>query len=173
MRSLPSIEQSGRIRTRRWDAVVLGGALPGLVAAIRLGMNGARVLLLEEAAAVDAFPGIREPFLITGAKSDSVLGRCLRELGIPLIDRQRIGSDPLAYQVAFPDARVDIGEPGRTLEELVSWKFAEPESAKSLLRELAGAAAAERDAMLAAPVVRVSRRRTGANPRRTRELEIR
>jgi hypothetical protein len=165
MRSLPSIEQSGRIRTRRWDAVVLGGALPGLVAAIRLGMNGARVLLLEEAAAVDAFPGIREPFLITGAKSDGVLGRCLRELGIPLIDRQRIGSDPLAYQVAFPDARVDIGEPGRTLEELVSWKFAEPESAKSLLRELAGAAAAERDAMLAAPVVRVSRRRTA--PRRS------
>jgi len=165
MRGLPSIEQSGRIRTRRWDAVVLGGALPGLVAAIRMGMNGARVLLLEEAAAVDAFPGIREPFLITGAKSDGVLGRCLRELGIPLIDRQRIGSDPLAYQVAFPDARVDIGEPGRTFEELVSWKFAEPESAKSLLRELAEAAAAERDAMLAAPVVRVPRRRTA--PRRS------
>ena len=158
MRGLPSIEQSGRIRTRRWDAVVLGGALPGLVAAIRLGMNGARVLLIEEAAAVDSFPGIREPFLITGAKSDGVFGQCLRELGIPLIDRQRIGSDPLAYQVAFPDARVDIGEPERTFEELVSWKFAEPESAKSLLRGLAGAAAAERDAMLEAPVVRVPRR---------------
>jgi hypothetical protein len=158
MRGLPFIEQSGRLRTRRWDAVVLGGALPGLVAAIRMGMKGARVLLLEEAAAADAFPGIREPFLISGAKSDGVLGRCLRELGIPLIDRQRIGSDPLAYQVAFPDARVDIGEPERTFEELVNWKFTEPDDAKSLLRELAGAAAAERDAMLEAPVVRTPRR---------------
>jgi hypothetical protein len=170
MRGLPSIEQSGRVRTRRWDAVVLGGALPGLVSAIRLGMNGARVLVLEEAAAVDAFPGIREPFLITGAKSDGVLGRCLRELGIPLIDRQRIGSDPLAYQVAFPDARIDIGEPQRTFEELVSWQFAEPRIAKTLLRELAGAATAERDAMLEAPVVRLPRRmplaaRRGPAPR--------
>ncbi len=162
MRGLPSIEQSGRIRTRRWDAVVLGGALPGLIAAIRLGMNGARVLLIEEATAVDAFPGIREPFLITGAKSDGVLGRCLRELGIPMIDRRRIGEDPLAYQVAFPDARVDIGEPGRTFEELVGWKFAEPDSVKSLLRGLAEAAAAERDAMLEAPVVRVPRRLAAA-----------
>ena len=50
MRGLPSIEQSGRIRTRRWDAVVLGGALPGLIAAIRLGMNGARVLLIDTSA---------------------------------------------------------------------------------------------------------------------------
>jgi len=162
MRGLPTIEQSGRIRTRRWDAVVLGSALPGLVAAIRLGMNGARVLLLEEAAAADAFPGLREPFLITGAQSDGILGQCLRDLGIPLIDRQRIGSDPLAYQVAFPDARVDVGEPERTCEELASWKFAEPESARSLLRELAGAATAERDAMLEAPVVRTPRRLASA-----------
>jgi hypothetical protein len=166
MRGLPSIEQSGRLRTRRWDAVVLGGSLPGLVAAIRLGMNRARVLVLEEDAAVDAFPGLREPFLITGAKSDGVLGQCLRELGIPLIDRQRIGSDPLAYQVAFPDARVDIGDPQRTLEELVSWDFAEPGTAKSLLRELAEASTAERQAMLEAPVVRVPRRlpRAGRRP---------
>jgi hypothetical protein len=170
MRGLPTIEQNGRLRTRRWDAVVLGGALPGLVAAIRLGMKGARVLLLEEAAAADAFPGIREPFLITGAQSDGVLGRCLRELGIPLIDRQRIGSDPLAYQVAFPDARVDIGEPERTCEELVSWKFTEAESARSLLRELSGAATAERDAMLEAPVVRTPRRL--ANSRRNAATQL-
>ncbi|MFQ5418282.1 MAG: hypothetical protein ACE5FL_14750, partial [Myxococcota bacterium] len=64
MRDLPSVGVEDRFRTRRWDAVVLGGALPGLIAAIRLGMNGARVLILEETAAVDAFPGLREPFLV-------------------------------------------------------------------------------------------------------------
>jgi len=158
MRGLPSVEISSRFRTRRWDAVVLGGALPGLIVAVRLGMNRARVLVLEEASAVAAFPGLREPFLVSGAKSDGVLGQCLRALGIPLIDRQRIASDPLAYQVAFPDARVDVGERNRTNEELVAWKFADPETADAMLRGLADAAAAERDAMLDAPVVRAPRR---------------
>jgi len=158
MRGLPSIEPSDRFRTRRWDAVVLGGAIPGLIAAVRLGMNGARVVVLEEGTAVEAFPGLREPFLVSGAKSDGVLGQCLRALGIPLIDRQRIGSDSLAYQVAFPDARVDIGERRHTSEELANWSFAAPEVAESLLRGLAEAAAAERDAMLEAPVVRAPRR---------------
>jgi hypothetical protein len=158
MRGLPSIEKSNRFRTRRWDAVVLGGALPGLIAAVRLAMNRARVLVLEETAAAEAFPGLREPFLVSGAKSDGILGQCLRALGIPLIDRQRIASDPLAYQVAFPDARVDVGERLRTCEELVAWRFADPEAADALLKRLANAAAAERDAMLDAPVVRAPRR---------------
>jgi hypothetical protein len=165
MRGLPSLEESDRFRTRRWDAVVLGGALPGLIAAVRLSMNGARVLVLEEAAAVDAFPGLREPFLVSGAKSDGVLGQCLRALGIPLIDRQRIASDPLAYQVVFPDARVNVGERHHTSEELVAWRFAKPEAADALLRGLADAAAAERDAMLEAPVVRAPRRLPRASRR--------
>jgi hypothetical protein len=158
MRGLPPVEKADRFRTRRWDAVVLGGALPGLITAVRLGMNRARVLVLEEAAAAEAFPGLREPFLVSGAKSDGILGQCLRALGIPLIDRQRIASDPLAYQVAFPDARVDVGERMRTSEELVSWRFAGPDAAEALLKGLADAAAAERDAMLDAPVVRAPRR---------------
>jgi hypothetical protein len=158
MRGLPSVETSDRFRTRRWDAVVLGGALPGLIAAVRLAMNRARVLVLEETAAAEAFPGMREPFLVSGAKSDGILGQCLRALGIPLIDRQRIASDPLAYQVAFPDARVDVGERLRTSEELVAWSFADPKAADALLKGLGDAAAAERDAMLDAPVVRAPRR---------------
>jgi hypothetical protein len=158
MAGLPAVEASDRFRTRRWDAVVLGGALPGLIAAARLGSHGARVLVLAERAASEAFPGLREPFLVSGGKSDGIMGQCLRALGIPLIDRQRIDSDPLAYQVAFPDARVDVGERHRTCEELASWNFASPEFADALLRGLADAAAAERDAMLEAPVVRSPRR---------------
>ena len=158
MGKLPAVESGGQFHTRRWDTVVLGGALPGLIAAVRLGMSGARVLVLEEAAATGSFLGLREPFLVSGATTEGILGRCLRALGIPLIDRHRIGCDPLAYQVAFPDARLDVGERQRTCEELVSWRFATRETADSLLRGLAEAATAEREAMLRAPVVRAPRR---------------
>ncbi|MFQ5418323.1 MAG: hypothetical protein ACE5FL_14955, partial [Myxococcota bacterium] len=99
-----------------------------------------------------------------------VLGRCLRSLGIPLIDRQRIGSDPLAYQVAFPDARLEMGERQRTCEELVTWRFADAEDAAALTHELAEAAAAERDAMLEAPVVRTPRRLSRGAGRRPADL---
>lgn len=165
MARLPTVDPGGHYRTRRWDAVVLGAAVPGLIAAVRLGMSGARVLVLEEEAAARAFLGLREPFLVSGATTEGILGRCLRALGIPLIDRQRIGSDPLAYQVAFPDARLDVGERQRTSEELVSWRFASREAADSLLRGLGEAATAEREAMLQAPVVRAPRRLPKASRR--------
>jgi len=54
MRGLPEVERSRQFRTRRYDAVIVGGALPGLVAAVRLGMGGARVCIVEEQAARDA-----------------------------------------------------------------------------------------------------------------------
>ena len=159
MRGLPVLDASETIRVRRWDAVVLGGALPGLVTAVVLGMRGARVLILEEEAAVSGFAGLREPFLLTGAGNDGVLGTCLREIGIPLIDRRRIVSDPLAYQVVLPDARPEVREPARTIEELVGWGLAKPDEAQALVRALVQAAAAEQDAMFESAVVRSSGRR--------------
>ena len=117
------------LRTRRWDAVVLGTAIPGLIAAIGLGRRGARVLVLEERAA-ERFPGLREPFLITGAGSDGVLGSCLRDLALPLIERKRLETLPTSFQVVLPDARVDVGETDWTSQELASWGFAEPRLAK-------------------------------------------
>ena len=161
MRGLPEVERSRQFRTRRYDAVIVGGALPGLVAAVRLGMGGARVCIVEEQAARDAFEGVRDPFLVTGGDSASVLGRCLRDLGIPMIERQRIGTDPLAFQIVLPDARIDLGERQRLCSELVTWGFASSDTATSLVRELAAAAAAEREAMLEPTVVRAPRRLTG------------
>ena len=102
MRGLPALEASASQRTRRWDAVVLGGALPGLIAAVRLGMRGARVLVLEEDVALAAFPGLREPFLMTGGDGNGVLATCLRALGVPLIDRRRLAPDASAYQLVYP-----------------------------------------------------------------------
>lgn len=158
MRGLPPIEPGPSTRTRRWDAVILGSALPGLVAAVRLGMRGARVLVLEEEAAARRFPGLREPFWMSGANKDGVLGSCLRALGVPLIDQRRIESDPIAFQVVLPDARLDVGEPHLSVDEWVAWGLAKPEQARALVRAIAAAAEAERGALLDAPFVRSGRR---------------
>jgi hypothetical protein len=163
-------ETRNHARARRWDAVVLGGALPGMVAAARLCLAGHRVLVVEEESASRLPPVLREPFLLTGAQNGGILSAALRELSVPLIDQRRIEVDPLAYQVVLPDARVDVAGPARTTEELVAWGLAKPDAALPLLRALARAAAAERDAMLASPVLRSAglRRlsRTSASPTR-------
>jgi len=148
----------GRERTRRWDALVLGGALPGLVTAIVLGQRGARVLVLEEESAARGFPGLREPFFLPGSERDSVLGACLRTLGVPLIDQRRVQIDPVGLQLVLPDARLDVGDASLSASEWVSWGLAKPQLARSLARALGAAADAERRALLAAPFVRSSRR---------------
>ena len=108
------------LRTRRWDAVVLGSSLPGIIAAVVLGRRGARVLVLEERAP-ERFPGLREPFLMTGAGSEGVLRACLRDLALPLIERKRLEALSTSFQVVLPDARVDVGDPDWTCQELASW----------------------------------------------------
>jgi len=158
MGSLPPPRGRGQPRTRRWDAVVLGGALPGLVTAIILGQRGARVLVLEEEAAARGFPGLREPFFLPGSERDTVLGACLRALGVPLIDQRRVQIDPVGLQVLLPDARVDVGDAALSASEWVSWDLAKPQLARALARGLELAADAERHALLAAPFVRSSRR---------------
>ena len=140
-------------RARRWDAVVLGSALPGLVAAARLAVAGQRVLILEEQAAAEIPGPAREPFFLAGARG-GVLEACLRELNLPLIERRALEPDPVALQVVLPDARVDLGEPQLTADEWVAWGLAKPEPARALVRALANAAAAERVAMESAPVVK-------------------
>jgi len=154
------------LRARRWDTVVVGGALPGLVAAARLGQAGLRVLVVEEEKATRTWPPLREPFFLPGPGAKGVLPALLRELKIPLIDARRLEPDPLALQVVTPEARVDVEGVARTAEELVSWGLAKPEAALSLLRALARAAAAEGDAMLDSPVVRAGglRRLSRATP---------
>ncbi|MBW2493415.1 MAG: hypothetical protein JRE43_01590, partial [Deltaproteobacteria bacterium] len=134
MRGLPPVGSTYRVR--RWDAVVLGTALPGLVAAIRLGMRGLRVLILEEDTAAVAYRGLREPFVMTGNGNDGVLGSCLKALGIPLIDRRRIRTIFPAYQVAMPRARIDVGDAERTAEELEAWNLSPEATARNLVASL-------------------------------------
>ncbi len=157
MASLPTIESTSVSRPRRWDAVVLGSGIAGLVAAARIGGAGHRVLVVEEEAAGRLYPGLRDPFFLAGARPGGLLDTCLRELTIPLIDRRRIRSGPLSYQVVGPDFRVDIGEGKLSVDELVAWGLAKPDEARVLVRVLSQAADAERDAMLSSPLVQIGR----------------
>ena len=156
MQGLPPIGCSYRVR--RWDAVVLGSALPGLIAAIRLGMRGHRVLILEEEAAAVAYPGMREPFMMSGSGSDGVLGSCLKALEIPLIDRRRIRASFPAYQVALPSARVDVGDADRTVEELEAWDLSPEETARDLVDSLQAGSEVQQRALLAAEIYSGGRR---------------
>ncbi len=157
MARLSSVSSRHHPRARRWDVVVLGSALPGLVAAARMAMARLRVLVVEETNVSDGFVGLREPFLLAGA-ARGVLSVLLRELTVPLIDRRRMQPDPIAFQLVTPDARIDVGDPARTAEELVHWGLAEPKRAASLVRALVQAGEAELEAMLAAPIVRAGGR---------------
>jgi hypothetical protein len=164
MRGLPRIAGRDTHRVRRWDVVMLGGALPGLIAAVRLGQRGARVLIVEEAGAAELANLLREPFLMTDADGDGVLGSCLRALGVPLIDQRRFEVDEVAVQVVLPDARIDVGRAALTAAELTAWGLAKPDDARALARALEQAAHAERQAMLEAHGMGAERRRREPQP---------
>jgi len=158
MAGLEPVAVAERLRARRWDAIVLGSGICGLVAAARLGAAGHRVLVVEEDAARALPPCLREPFFLAGARDGGVLDACLRQLNIPLIDQRRIASERLAYQVISPKLRLDVGGPGLTSDELVSWGLCEPDEAAQVTRSLVEASEAERLVMLASPLVRIGRR---------------
>ncbi len=146
MRGLPAISSAEAYRVRRWDVLMLGTALPGLVAAARLGQRGLRVLRLEE-----EVPGgsdlAREPFLLVDGEPQGLLSECLRALGIPLIDQRRFVAEEVALQVCQEDCRVDLGRGSHTAEEWSSWGLADPEHARACVRALELAAEAERSAL--------------------------
>ncbi len=164
MRGLRAVSRSEGLGARRWDVIIVGSGLCGIVAASRLGMAGQRVLVVEEEEAHAAFAGLREPFLLTGMRDKGLVDTCLRELTLPLIERRRIESQEIAVQLVGPDLRLDVGGMALTARELVSWGVAKPDDAKALVRALAEASEAERRAMLAAPLVRIGRRVARARP---------
>jgi hypothetical protein len=109
-----------------------------LIAAVRLAMGRLRVLVVEEETAARQPATVREPFFLAGSGSGGVLDACLRALALPLIDRRRLASESIAYQVVMPDARVDVASPARTAEELVAWGLAKPDIARGLVRRSCG-----------------------------------
>jgi len=135
-RALP---RSASLRARRWDVLVLGGALSGLAAAVRLGSKGLRVCVVEEDEAARRPSFLREPFFLPGLGGKGPLDAALRELGLPPIERRDLVIDPVAFQVLLPDARVDVGRADLLGSELVSWGLAKPEEAERFVEAIAAA----------------------------------
>ena len=170
MRGLPAIGSAEAFRVRRWDALVLGTALPGLVAAARLGQRGLRVLVLEEGPADPVLELAREPFLLCDGGSDGVLLQCLRALGVPLIDQRRFAMQDVALQVCDAERRVDLGRAAHTAEEWESWGLCGLAQAREWLQALDDAAERERLEMLEGSLslgaARRAREALAAGPRR-------
>lgn len=165
MARLSSEAGASRLRARRWDAVVLGASLAGLVAATRLAIAKKSVLLVEEEDAARWPLSLREPFLIPGGP-DTVVDRCIRELGLPLIDRRRLVPETIGLQVLLAKARVDLGAADLCASELVAWGLAKPEEAASWAGQLGDASRRELDEILETPLVRTQRGRAFAVGRR-------
>ena len=83
MRGFPALEKSQSHRVRRWDALVLGGALPGLIASIALARRGCRVLMLEDSRTARSYAGLREPFHLCGAGAEGILGSVEFQIQLP------------------------------------------------------------------------------------------
>lgn len=156
--SLPVVAPNDGVRSRRWDAVILGSGISALVTATRLGMAGQRVLIVEEEATRTSFAGLREPFFLAGARDSGMLHLCLRELTLSLIDRRRIEEEEISLQLVGRNLRADVGSAELTAEELVAWGICKPEPAHKLVRRLSEASEAERKTLLSSPLVRVGRR---------------
>lgn len=145
---------ASRFRARRWDVVILGSALPGLAAAVRLGRARLRVLLVEEQAAARTPEALREPWLVPDTRSGGVGDGLLRALGISPIERRDLAGGPVACQVLQPDARVDVADPASTAAELAAFGIAPADEAAAILRELAEAARVEGQALGEAEILR-------------------
>ncbi|MAI26924.1 MAG: NAD(P)-binding protein [Myxococcota bacterium] len=159
MAKLGRVSDAARLRARRWDVIVLGSGLSGLVAAARLSAANHSVLVVEEDAARAQHPALREPFLLSGLRDEGVLYHILRNLNIPLIDRRRLQAERLAYQVVSPKWRVDVGAAKHMPAELEAWGLGgDEDDLPALIRILTEATDAERNAMLEAEVVRSGRR---------------
>ena len=118
--------------SRRYDVIVIGAGLEGLLCAALLAKRGKQVIVLEESPTPggasfritkSGYTFIKGPTLFLGFERDGLYDRLFTELGLSLSMLKREGllfrktQPPL--QIVLPDHRLDyFTEPGELLEEL-------------------------------------------------------
>lgn len=118
--------------SRRYDVIVIGAGLEGLLCAALLAKRGKQVIVLEEAPtaggasrrlSISGYTFIKGPTLFLGFERDGLYDRLFTELGLSLSLLKREGvlfrktQPPL--QIVLPDHRLDcFGEAGELTEEL-------------------------------------------------------
>jgi len=118
--------------SRRYDVIVIGAGLEGLLCAALLAKRGKQVIVLEESpvpggaslrVTKSEYTFVKGPTLFLGFERDGLYDRLFTELGLSLSMLKRDGqlfrrSQP-PLQIVLPDHRLDyFTEPGELLEEL-------------------------------------------------------
>lgn len=114
---------------KRYDAVVYGGRLSGLLAAALLSDKGAKVLIInDEASSEKVEKGYRLDFQMMplGNIPDSpAVTNILGRLGLGLSNKERFCSDELLFQVITGKHRIDFSWQEKSLKDELVAEFAE------------------------------------------------
>jgi hypothetical protein len=125
------------LTTTRFDVLVLGSTLGGLVAASYLARAGLRVGLIEEQVGAKQPALLREPFLLSGLESGGWVMRALRELGVPLLEQRQLERKSITLQVILPQARIDVPRgSGALARELEAHRLADARTLRAWLGEI-------------------------------------
>jgi phytoene dehydrogenase-like protein len=118
--------------SRRYDVIVIGAGLEGLLCAALLAKRGKQVIVLEEAPTAggasfrlskDGYTFVKGPTLFLGFERDGLYDRLLTELGLSLSLLKRendlFRKTQPQLQIVLPDHRIDCyTEPGEMAGEL-------------------------------------------------------
>ena len=113
--------------TSSYDAVILGGTLPGLLTGALLARRGFRVLVLDQDEPSPTYeiggrtlPRELRPFV---AAHSPVARRTMSELAIHQVFRRKASAMDPAFQVALPGARFDLAAESELLDAEILREF--------------------------------------------------
>ena len=118
------------LRARRWDVVVLGGALAGPRRGGAPRQAGARVLVVEEDEAARHAASCASPSSCPGSRRRRARRAACARSACRRSSGATSSTDPVAYQVLLPTRASTSGRPDRRPRSWSRWGLAKPEAAR-------------------------------------------